>query len=209
VDLRADQAVLDRVGDAGPADRDRDLGSGVASQRLDRLVVLPAFGRLAVHLDDLVAGLDAGTLRRSFRKRCDHGDPPVSDIDLDAQTGVVARGLFGESLVVIAGQEDRVGILELLEHPPGGLLVQVGLADRVDEIGADMAQDVVEEAGLLIDVAIAGHALLQEPTAAQERDHCYQANHTPALPHNYLRSRRIADIMYCNPSGGVELGPDG
>jgi hypothetical protein len=37
---------------------------------------------------------------------------------------------------------------------------------------------------------------LQQPPAAQERDHCYECDNAPALLHIFLRSRRIAVTVH-------------
>ncbi len=187
VDLGADQGVLERVGDAGPPHRDRDLAARRATQRLDRLIVLPALGGLPVDLDDLVTGLHARPLGGSLRQRSHHGDPAVTNVDLDAETRVVAGGLLGQRLVVVSREQHGVGILELLEHAPRRLLVEIGLSQRVHVVRADVAQDVVEQAGLLVHVARPGPPL-QQPAAAQKGDRRHQPDHTPALLHTFLHS---------------------
>ena len=125
----------------------------------------------------------ARALRRGLRQRRHDRDPAVAHVDLDAEPGVVARRLLGERLVVVAGEQHRVGVLELLQHAAGGLIVQLGLADRVDVVGVHVAEHVVEQPRLLIDVAAARDTTLQQPAAAQERDHGHQHDHTPALLH--------------------------
>ena len=75
------------------------------------------------------------------------------------------------------------GILELVEHPVGGLGVELGLGDRVDVEIADVAQDVIEQAGLLVHAAVAARAALQEPPAAQEGERRDEYRDAPAMLH--------------------------
>jgi hypothetical protein len=76
--------------------------------------------------------------------------------------------LLGQRPIVVTSQQYRVGIVQLFQHPPGRLLVEVGLTQRVDEVSADVAQHVIEETGLLVDVAVVGNTPLQQPPATQE-----------------------------------------
>src|SRR6476469_9345150 len=112
MDLRASETILDRIGDARASDRDSHLGSRISSQGLHRLVILPAFSRLAIDLYDLVACRNASPFGRSLGERSHYRYPTITDVDLYAQAGVVTRGLFGERLVVVARQQDRVRVLE-------------------------------------------------------------------------------------------------
>ena len=191
--LGAGEPVLDRLRNAAPPYGNDDLGSGLPAKSFHSLIVLPALGRLSIDFDDLITSLDAGSFRRCFRERSDHGDPAVPNVDLNAQTRVIARGLFGQCLVIVAREQHGVWIHELLQHAPRCLLIQIGLADRIDEVGVDVTEHVIEQASLLIDVAVAGNSSLEQPSSAEKGHQRNQHNQTPTLLHFRLHWRRIAD----------------
>ena len=116
VDLRARQLELDRLRHAAPPDREHHLGAGRPAQARHRLLGGVALGRLAVDVDDLVAGLDAGPFGRRLRQRGHDRDPAVAHVDLDAEPAVVAGGRLGERLVVVALEQDGVRVVQLLQH---------------------------------------------------------------------------------------------
>src|SRR3989441_9937163 len=88
----------------------------LAAQLLHGLIVLPAFGRATVQGDDLIARLDPRPLGGRVGKRRHDGDPSVSDVDLDAQTAVVAGRRFVERAEVVPLEEDGIRVAQLVEH---------------------------------------------------------------------------------------------
>ena len=80
----------DRPAGARPLGDDRDGRPRNAAQRGARLLHRPACGGLAGHLDDPIAGLNAGALGRRSREGRHHDDPAIPDIDLDADAAVIA-----------------------------------------------------------------------------------------------------------------------
>src|SRR2546426_2431051 len=90
--------------DPDPAHLELHRAARLAAQLLHGLIVLPAFGRATVQGDDLIARLDPRPLRGRVGKRRHDGDPSVSDVDLDAQTAVVAGRRFVERAEVEIGR---------------------------------------------------------------------------------------------------------
>ena len=189
----------------------RDLGARLAPQRLDRLsffqpsVDLPSTSMIwsPVSMPARSAGVSGSGATTVIQ-------PSRTSIWMP-RPGVVARGLLGERLVVVAGQQHRVGILELLQHPVRGLLVEIGLAHRVDVVGADVAQDVVEQPGLLVDVAAAGCPAAAASRRSRTRSpppvrsHPSAASYLPPLPQND-RPRPVAGTPFVqvNSVAGVK-----
>ena len=62
-----------------------------------------------------------------------------------------------------------------------------------------MTEDIVEEARLLVDVAITGDAPLEQPSAAEEGDYRHESDQTPTLLHIFLHSCRITATLIRKP----------
>src|SRR6266576_2492359 len=78
--------------------------------------------------------LSSTALPRSLRgrvgKRRHDGDPSVSDVDLDAQTAVVAGRRFVERAEVVPLEEDGIRIVQLVEHAVDRHLIEAPFLDR-------------------------------------------------------------------------------
>ncbi len=140
-------------------------------QPVHRLVHGPAARRLAVHLYDPIAGLEARTLRWRVPQRRDHGDPAITDVDLDSQAAVLALRLDPQLLEVLRGHQARVRVAQLVQQPVDRLAVQLRRLLRIDEPVRDVVQHLFEQARLEIDVLFLDPALLQQPAAAGQRQH--------------------------------------
>src|SRR5690606_4444653 len=113
VDDLAGDAEAEQLRHSGATHLDRDGAARRTAQQLEGLVLVETNTRLAVNGDDLVTRLDAGALGRGLRQRSDDEDQAVANVDLDAESTVVAGGLLIELAVVLALEERRVRIAEL------------------------------------------------------------------------------------------------
>ena len=115
-----------------PTDLHRRLGEG------------DPFRRLAIDLQDLVAGLNSRRLRGCARERRDHGEHLVLNRDLDPYAAEFARQAAFKILQISGIEELAVGIIELfdktLQRPVQGLLIIDSL--RLVEVVLDRLVDL-------------------------------------------------------------------
>ncbi len=124
---------------------DVDGGALGAGDHLDALVGGLVLGGLAVHLDDLVAGEDAGVERGGFLERGDDVEPAVAHVDLAADAGERAGHGLLELGGVLGGDVLGVGVVEGLEHAVDGALGELAGVGLLDVVGHDHALDVGDE----------------------------------------------------------------
>src|SRR5436189_205210 len=169
----ASRYVLDVVGARplvpDPAHLELYRAAGLAAQLLHGLIVLPAFGRATVQGDDLIARLNPRPLRGRVGERRHDGDPPVSNVDLDAQTAVVAGRRFVQRPEVVALEEDRIRIVQLVEHAVDRHLVEPPLLDRVHVEVGDVSEHVLEQTRLLVNGPRGLGLALQQPAPGGQR----------------------------------------
>ena len=185
---------LDRLFDAGSADRQLRRGRRGPAQFFDCLILFPTFGRPAVQHDDAVARLNAGALGRRIGQRRDDGDPAIAHLDLDAEAGVITGRRFRELPEIVRFEKDGIGIAELIQHAVDRHLVESLLVERVDVIIRDVCQHVVEQAGLLVDRPGRFGFALQEPTTADQGGEKDGGNHEPFMSNHHapLSDRAVA-----------------
>ena len=172
-DLVASDVEVDRLLVAFPHDGHRHLGPSRAAHHAHGLAQVA--GQVPVHLDDAVAGLEAGLVRRGVLDRRNDRDEPVLHRDVDADAGELALGVDLQVLEGVGRQQRGVRV-EPLEHPVDGLLDQVLGIDFVDVLFLDQLDYVREHLELLVEVFLArGRTGLLEPGA--EHPHHHGRNH--------------------------------
>ena len=130
LDHRAGQGQVERA-TAITHQRQLDRATGLAAHLVHGFHHRQTLGRLAVDLDDQVAGLDAGLRCRRIVDGRDHLDEAILHADLDAQAAELAAGAFlqfGEGFRLEVG---RVRV-EVAEHALDGILQQGLVAHRLD-----------------------------------------------------------------------------
>ena len=87
-----------------------------------------------------------------------------AEVEVDLGAGhlplVLAVGLLDQQL--------GIGVLQRADQGVGGALVEVAFAQGVDVVAVDRADDVLEEAGLLVDPALGRRLGAEQPAAAEE-----------------------------------------
>ena len=114
--------------------------------------IVQSAAEIAVHLDQLIPGADAGPLAGRAGHRRHDGDPAVPGVDLEPDAAVVTGGALLQPLVVLAGEQRGVGIVQLLEHAVDRPVVELALGKRVDVVVPHVLEHLLEQARLLIDV---------------------------------------------------------
>src|SRR6476646_8318067 len=155
--------------DPRPLDLERDRRSGLSAQRLGCLFARPSLCRLPHYLCYPVARLETRPLRGTTRKRCDHDQPAITQVGLEAKPRVVTRCRFVEPSEPIRRKKGRIRIPQLVEHSVHRLLVQRRVADGVDVLVLHAPEHVVEELSALVRSESPGaRAVLQEPATGNE-----------------------------------------
>ena len=158
--------------DAGTADHHLHLGPRGTAQPVGGSIGLPVLCRLALDLDDLIAGAYAGSNGRPAGQRCDDGHPAVPLRDLEAHASVVGVGAApeAEALPCRGIDERRVGVAQVFQNTLDGGLDEAGPIHGIDELLRDVLDDLPEQPRLHVDVGLLSHAALEEPPPRDEGD---------------------------------------
>ncbi len=141
---------------AGVDHRERDLGSLVAFESLDRVVERHAVGRLAVDFDDAVAGQQTRPVGGRAIHRAKDVQPAAVGGDLDSDAAELALDAGAEAAQLLGRNVARIGI-QLGQHAANGRLDQLAaihlgdvvpldLVDRVDQFLVELVVAVLGEA---------------------------------------------------------------
>ncbi len=206
VNLRPRERELHRRIHTGAPDGQHHIGARLTAQRRDCLLGGVVLRGDPVDGGDLVAGLDAGPLGRCVGQRRDHGDPPGANLDLDAESAVVARRGLGEGLVIVALEQVGIGVVQLVQHADRGLLVERRFADAVHVVRLHPGEHIIEQARALVHAAVVAHTALQQPAPGKERDARHCQDKSPPLLHDCLqrsgrRSRTAVQAASSSCSG--------
>jgi hypothetical protein len=106
---------------------------------------------------------------RGAGERRDDRDPPVAHVDLYPDAAVRPGRALHQPAQPIGGEERRVRVLELPDHPVDGLVVELRLAQRVHVIARHVREHVVEQTRALVDApALGPEPTLDQPPAGDE-----------------------------------------
>ena len=147
LDHRARQREHQGLGFSFAGDGQRDLGARLAAHFLHRVGQRQAAHRGVVDLDDQVAALDAGLLRRGVLDGRHHLDQAVLGADFDAEAAEFALSAFLEFLerfrIHVVGVRVQAG-----QHALDGRGDQLLVFHRVDVVLLDAAKHFGEGAQL-------------------------------------------------------------
>src|SRR5262249_22404162 len=148
LDDRAGQGHVERLLVAA-LDGELDLRVDGPAHLVDCLGEREARDRLAVELDDEIAGLNTGARRWRVVDRRYDLDEAVLHSDFDAETTEFAAGLHLHLVEALGVEIARVRV-EGGEHAIYGIFHQLLIGDLLHIVGADFFEHVAKQAQLLI-----------------------------------------------------------
>jgi hypothetical protein len=166
-------------------DGELDAGIDGTAHLVDRLGEREAHDRLAVKLDDEVAGLDPGARRRGVVDRRHHLYEAVLHGDFDAEAAEFAAGLHLHLVEALGVEIARVRV-EGGEHAVDGILHQLLVGHLLDIVGADLFEDVAEQPQLLIGVRIV--VVLRGRRQAEGHQECGRDDRQSGIAHGHSHS---------------------
>ena len=169
------QRDVEELGLGLPLERERHLGVLRAPHLLDGVDEGHVLGELPVDLHDLIAGLEAGAVRRGVLDRRDDGQHAVPGRDLDAEAAEAPLGVDLELLVEVGG-EIRAVRIQRGEHSVDGALDELLRLHLVDVVLLDQGQDVGEVLEALVGI-LRDRTDLPD-TAATREDYGQEDGHT-------------------------------
>src|SRR5208282_3797819 len=158
--LRLDRLNLDDVarerhreqlGHAVAMKRQPDLAALGPAHPLDRLGERHVLGEVVVDLDDLVAGLESGAIRRRVLDRRNYGERAVLDGYFDSESAEAAARLDFEVAVQVGRQVGAMRV-ERRQHAADGAVDQLFGRYRFDVVFLHDCQHARERVELLVGV---------------------------------------------------------
>jgi hypothetical protein len=151
-DLRPLDREVQGLGHVVAVDRDLDGAPRRPAQQLEHVVVRQVLGeRLLVDLGDAITRGDAQPERGRALERRDHDDRAVSDLELDADAGVLAAEVFVHSLRALLGQIHGVRI-ERLQHAVDRAVDQLLVVRHLDVVVLHEVQHLREQVELAAEI---------------------------------------------------------
>ena len=176
LDVAPSERERQRRRHAGPLHDDAHARAGRAAQGLQRFFGRQSARRLAVDLDDAVAGGHARLLGRRAAERRDDRDAAVAHVHLDAHAGVVAARALVEAAQAPLVEKHRVRIVQLSQHARDGLAIQQRIRERVHEVAPHVRHHLVEQARARgrVERGVRRRLALDQPAARHQRagQHC-------------------------------------
>src|SRR6185503_7710582 len=113
--------------------------------------------------------------------------------------------------VALPGEQLGIGIPQGGNQGLGGRLIQVTLGQRIDVVGMDGGDDILEQTSLLIDGPVRGRLPAEQPASTDDGEH--EDGYEAAPPrssrrsyHGVLLPRNARRSAGCTPLGKGDLG---